>query len=263
MKTGGDPSKNRNPESFKMKSDKIFQNKRKIGDFKFDNEVAGVFDDMLDRSVPFYSEMQRMIGELVSIFAIEGTNIYDLGCSTGNTILNVLKNTESQDIKVTGIDYSKSMLENAERKIHDSYTGSNYELIRADLNKPIQIKNASVVIMVLTLQFVRPLQREALIGQIYNNLLDNGCFILIEKVIAQDSMFNRMFIDLYYGFKKRMGYSKLEIAKKREALENVLIPLRIDENIDLLRRNGFSMIEIFFKWYNFTGIIGVKQDYGQ
>ena len=244
-----------------MKSDKIYKNQKKVSDFKFDDRVAGVFDDMLDRSVPFYPEMQRMIAELVDRFAIEGTTIYDLGCSTGNTVLNVLMHTKSKNVEVTGIDYSKPMLENAEKKVSENYDGKNYRFLQADLNRSVRLNNASVVIMVLTLQFIRPLQREALIGQIYNSLINSGCFILIEKVIAQDSVFNRLFIDLYYDFKKRMGYSQLEIAKKREALENVLIPLRIDENIELLRRNGFSIIEIFFKWYNFTGIIGVKQEY--
>jgi tRNA (cmo5U34)-methyltransferase len=86
----------------------------------------------------------------------------------------------------------------------------------------------------------------------------NGCLILVEKVLGNDSLFNRTFIRLYYEMKKRNGYSETDIAHKREALENVLIPYRVDENFELLGRNGFNQVDMFFKWYNFCGIIGVK-----
>ena len=87
---------------------------------------------------------------------------------------------------------------------------------------------------------------------------DNGALLLIEKVTSEDTNFNRLFIKNYYSFKKRNGYSDLEIAQKREALENVLIPYRMEENFDLLKAAGFKSVEVFFRWYNFCGIIAVK-----
>ncbi len=50
----------------------------------------------------------------------------------------------------------------------------------------------------------------------------------------------------------------MEISQKREALENVLIPYRLDENKQLLIRNGFAYLDVFYKWYNFCGIVAVK-----
>jgi tRNA (cmo5U34)-methyltransferase len=50
----------------------------------------------------------------------------------------------------------------------------------------------------------------------------------------------------------------LEISQKREALENVLIPYKTSENINMLRNGGFKQAEVFFRWYNFTGIIAKK-----
>jgi len=112
--------------------------------------------------------------------------------------------------------------------------------------------------MVLTLQFIRPLYRESLIRSIYEGLGDNGCVILVEKVLAEDSTFNRLFIQHYYEMKRRNGYSDLEIAQKREALENVLVPYRLEENRTLLRKQGFQQVDVFFKWYNFCGIVARK-----
>jgi tRNA (cmo5U34)-methyltransferase len=131
-------------------------------------------------------------------------------------------------------------------------------LAEADLNGDIDIADASVVVLNLTLQFVRPLRRDLLIRDINRGLNQNGCLILVEKVLGNDSLFNRTFIRLYYEMKRRNGYSDTEIAHKREALENVLIPYRVDENFELLARNGFNQADIFFKWYNFCGIVAVK-----
>ena len=110
----------------------------------------------------------------------------------------------------------------------------------------------------LTLQFVRPLFRDQLIRSIYEGLNENGCLILVEKVLGNDSLLNRQFIKFYYDMKRRNDYTDTEIAQKREALENVLIPYRIDENFELLKRNGFGSVDIFYKWYNFAGLLGVK-----
>jgi len=110
----------------------------------------------------------------------------------------------------------------------------------------------------LTLQFVRPLYRDALLASIYQGMNENGCLILVEKVLGESSTLNRLYIKYYYDFKRQNGYSDLEISQKREALENVLIPYKLLENRELLLRTGFRSVDVFFKWYNFCGIIAVK-----
>ncbi len=112
--------------------------------------------------------------------------------------------------------------------------------------------------MTLTLQFIRPLYRQKLIAQIAQGMNDQGCLIMVEKVLSRHSLLNRLFIKYYYGFKQRSGYSQLEIAQKREALENVLVPYRTEEDMELVLSNGFSQCEVFFKWYNFCGMVAVK-----
>ena len=237
--------------------DEVFKDPTEIADFSFGEKVATVFDDMLGRSVPFYAEMQRMIGEIAGDFGVAGTNVYDLGCSTGNTLLH-LDRTLPSDVKVIGVDYSPEMLDRCRAKLTESGVRRPYELRRADLNQGVCIENASMVLMVLTLQFVRPLYRDALIRAVLEGLNENGCLILVEKVHGEDSIFNRLFIKYYYEMKKRQGYSEMEIAQKREALENVLIPYKLMENREMLLRAGFRYCDVFFKWYNFSAMIAVK-----
>jgi len=241
-----------------MSKDKLFSKKsRRAGDFNFGRKTAAVFDDMLQRSVPFYPEMQRMVGELAADFSEPGTNIYDLGCSTCTTF-RVLDRVVKKGVRFVGIDDSSDMLNQARKKLAQRRMRHEVKLVCADLNKGLRLENASVAILNLTLQFVRPLHRHKLIRSIADGLRKGGCLILIEKVLSKKSTLNRLFIDHYHAFKEHHGYSQMEISQKREALENVLIPYRTEENMELLLANGFSGCEIFFKWYNFCGLIALK-----
>ncbi len=237
--------------------DEVFRENREISDFKFGAEVANVFDDMVSRSVPFYAEQQRMVAEIAGDFAVPGSNVVDLGCSTGTTLL-LLDRTVQSGVKFIGLDNSEEMLSKCQQKFTEHGLTREHELRYADLNQGVAIENASVVTMVLTLQFVRPLQREKLVQDIFKGLNENGCLLLCEKVLGEDSLFNRLFIKYYYDYKRRMGYSELEITQKREALENVLIPYKLLENRELLLRTGFRYVDTFFKWYNFCGMVAVK-----
>ena len=109
-----------------------------------------------------------------------------------------------------------------------------------------------------TLQFIRPVLRPVLIKRLYENLRPGGLLILSEKTILDDKRLNRPFIDIYHDFKREQGYSDLEIARKREALENILIPFSVDENLDMLDQAGFTPATIFFQWFNFSSFVAVK-----
>lgn len=148
-----------------IKKDKVFVAKGKPAhDFEFNAEVAGVFDDMLERSVPFYLEQVNMLTDIASHFWIPGTKVYDLGCSTA-TLLIGMRQKLPASARLVGYDNSAPMLDQARKKI----------------------------------------------------------------------------------------------ARKREALENVLVPYQLNENLDLFRRNGFEIVETFFQWFNFAGFLCVKK----
>ncbi len=243
----------------KIDKDEVFKDEiNKVSDFKFSAKVAGVFDDMVNRSVPFYGEMQRMTAELAADFVQPGTHVYDLGCSTGTTMIG-MNTLIPPDIKFIGVDDAIEMLEKCDSKLKEAGFERPYDLQVADLNVNVDIQNASVVVLCLTLQFVRPIFREKLVKTILTGLVPGGALILVEKILAEDSVFNREFIKYYYNHKRRNQYSELEISQKREALENVLIPYKLSENIHMLRDAGFAHCEVFFKWYNFSGLIAVKK----
>lgn len=244
-----------------MNRDEVFSSDdERSSDFTFNAEVANVFDDMLNRSVPFYAEQQNLIKDIARCFWVPDTVIADMGCSLGTTLLNIAK-TIPEASSLIGFDNSEPMLEKARSNIESNNESNRISLQYADLNGDIDalnLENASVVTICWTLQFIRPLKRDRLIRKIYDCMADGGVLIVTEKVLTNDSNMNRFFIDFYYEYKRRNGYSEEEILKKREALENVLIPYRFDENFELFRRNGFQIVETFFQWYNFAGFLCVK-----
>jgi tRNA (cmo5U34)-methyltransferase len=239
------------------KDEKFKEPQSVIQDFDFGSETARVFDDMLDRSVPFYAEIQRMVAEIARDFAVPDSRIYDLGCSTGTTLYQLDLLLE-EPVTLVGMDASSEMLDKAREKFSKQPSRHPVEWLEANLETDLPIENASVVILNLTLQFVRPIYRDQLLTAIARGLRPGGCLILVEKVLSEHSQLNRLFIKNYYDFKRRNGYSEMEIAQKREALENILIPYHESENQALLGRNGFHVVEPFFRWYNFSGLIALR-----
>lgn len=240
-----------------MHSSKSRVKRSDVGDFAFDETVANGFDEMVVRSVPLYSELQRMTVELAGQFAQPNTEVVDLGCSTGVTLDLLDRAIGFEGVQLVGVDNSEPMLEKARARLRD--TRLPVRLICEDLNAGLPTKSPSVVIMNWTLQFIRPLQRDSVIREIYDRLVPNGCLIVMEKVLCDSSLLNRLYIDLYYDFKKREGFSDSEIAQKRESLENVLIPYRVEENLALFQRNGFEIVDVFFRWFNWAGFLAVKR----
>ncbi len=233
--------------------DKVFSKPIKK-QFEFDEEVAAVFDDMLQRSVPFYAESQK----ITEFFALKhigsGGVLYDLGCSTATLLLNIQRKLKS-DAALIGLDNSEAMLEQARRKC-EAY-GADIDVINADILE-YDYKEADVFISNYTLQFIRPLVREELIKKISASLKKDGVFIFSEKVISHDSKLNKDLIECYYDFKKEQGYSEYEIMQKREALENVLVPYSEEENIKMALNCGFKHCEVIFRWANFATFIAIK-----
>jgi tRNA (cmo5U34)-methyltransferase len=231
------------------------------GEFRFDERTAEVFDDMLRRSIPFYLEQQSMVTELAKKFWIPGTDVYDLGCSTGTTLINLARELPGS-ARLVGYDNSVPMLDRAAAKVAESRLEDRIELRLGDLDEDLSLlalENASIVTLCWTLQFIPPLRRDNLIRWIYRGLAEDGVLLVTEKILTNSSPVNRFFVELHHAFKCRNGYSEGEILRKREALENVLVPYRSDENLEMLRRGGFEIVETFFQWCNFAGFLCVKK----
>jgi tRNA (cmo5U34)-methyltransferase len=200
----------------------------------------------------------EMIGAILGKSLEQNDRVYDLGCSTGETLIELARRLEHLDLDFTGVDNSPAMLSKARHKAEMFSLAERITFREANIID-LDVSGAGAIIMNYTLQFIRPLNRPEFLVKVYQALRPGGILIVSEKILSLDPDLNRAFIDFYLDFKRRNGYSETEISRKREALENVLIPFSINENINLLTRAGFASCETFCQWFNFASIVAVKK----
>lgn len=229
----------------------------KMGDFTFDARVAEVFPDMIQRSVPGYSNIVSAIGMLAERFAQPNTNLYDLGCSLGAATLSMRRHINQPNCHIIGVDNSDAMVERC-RLLVDGYRSDTPVTILNDDIRHIEIENASVVVLNFTLQFLSPDDRQALLEKIHRGLVKGGILILSEKYVFENEQSNELLIDLHHDFKRANGYSELEISQKRSAIENVMRPNTIPTQRERLEKIGFSAVEMWFQCFNFGSMFAIK-----
>lgn len=254
----------------------------KVDSFKFDDRVAGVFSDMIKRSVPGYAQILSLLPTLARYFGNEKAHYYDLGCSLGAGMVAIaeglkeLKGHSSNAIfQIHGIDNSQAMIDRA-RPLIDQYTIGNsartsaqhdaqhsaesniqMDLQCADINN-LTLQTSALVLMNFTLQFIQLDHRDQLIENIYKALCHGGALVLSEKIRLDDEATHQTLIELHHQFKSDQGYSQLEISQKRDAIENVLIPETLSVHTERLKQAGFRIVTPWLQNLQFVSILAIK-----
>jgi len=227
------------------------------GTFEFNDSVAEVFADMLKRSVPGYEASLEAIAILARRYGRAGTRCYDLGCSLGASTLAMRRNIVEPDCEIVAVDLSPAMIGRC-RKIVDADDTDIPVSIRVEDVRDVAIEHASLVVLNYTLQFVPVNDRSRLVRRIYDGLIDGGVLILSEKVVDEDPAIEGLLIELHHEFKSANAYSDLEIARKRMALEEVLIPESTAAHLERLADAGFNHRSVWLKHFNFVSILAIR-----
>jgi tRNA (cmo5U34)-methyltransferase len=240
--------------------DRLFDTEiRKTGDFVFDDRVVSVFPDMINRSVPGYSLVVPMIGLLARQYAQDRSNLYDLGCSLGAASLAMRAAVRAENARIWAVDSSPGMI----RQLSSTLEGVDgaglpeiHPLQQDILETPIE--NASVVVLNFTLQFVEPSMRNGLLEKIFAGLNPGGIVVLSEKISFEDPREQALQVDWHHQFKRAQGYSDLEIARKRDALENVMKPDNMQQHRNRLQGAGFKEVYQWFQGFNFVSMVAIR-----
>lgn len=229
-----------------------------VENFSFDQQVVDVFPDMIKRSVPGYPTILSMIGTLAERYVTADSRCYDLGCSLGAATLAMRHNIHAAGAEIFAIDSSAAMIERARQVIAaDSHEEVPVHLLESRI-EDIDIGKASMVVLNFTLQFIAPEARDSLLAKIAQGINKGGILILSEKVVFDDKPHQQLMTDLHHQFKRANGYSDLEIAQKRAAIDKVLIPESLNTHRTRLRRAGFGSADVWFQCLNFASIIAIK-----
>jgi tRNA (cmo5U34)-methyltransferase len=238
------------------------------GSFRFDEAVAEVFPDMIDRSVPGYALIVPMIGQLARRFVQPHSTVYDLGCSLGAVTLAIrsalLDRRDLQGVRLVATDNSEAMIARFRRLLMErdipvrdpKRPGEDHaeplpiELRLGDIRDE-EFGDASLVALNFTLQFLAPGDRDDLMNRIAAGLRPGGVLVLAEKVRFEDAAEQERLTDWHHDYKRLQGYSDLEIARKRTALERVLLSETEATHRDRLERSGFRRVTRWFQCFGF------------
>ena len=241
-----------------QKDNLYLQYREQVADFVFDDKVAAVFDDMIRRSVPGYGTVIAMTKVFAEHYAQADSTCYDLGCALGASTLAMRKGIVQPECRIVAVDNSESMVRQCCQIMDSDDSNVPVEVKQADI-RDVPIENASVVVMNFTLQFLSPDQRDTMIQKIYDGLHPGGVLLLSEKISYEDKDKEIFETDMHHEFKKLMGYSDMEVAQKRKALENVLVRDTLETHKDRLTRAGFNKAHIWFQCFNFMSLAAFKE----
>ncbi len=241
-----------------MSKDQIFKSTgADAGSFEFNESVASVFPDMLQRSIPGYDASIEAITALARRYVQPETRCYDLGCSLGAATLAMRQGILVSGCEIHASDLAPAMVERCRALLESSENPTPAQVELADI-RHVSIVNASMVVMNYTLQFLPLADRAAMIKRIYDGMTDGGVFVLSEKVADEDPQIDSLLVDLHHDFKRVNAYSDLEIARKRTALEDVLIPETVATHLGRLNESGFSHCGVWLRHFNFVSILAIR-----
>lgn len=224
--------------------------------FRFDEHVARVFEDMIGRSVPGYDLTLRMIGVIAAHFVRPDSHCYDLGCSLGAATL-AMRHNVPDNCRIFAIDNSTAMVDRCRKNIARDNATAPVTLICGDI-EDLSIQNASMITFNFTLQFIPADKRLPLLEGIYRGLQPGGALLLSEKIALPGDNEQQLFESLHHDFKRAMGYSELEVAQKRAALDKVLLPDTVDTHKERLHKAGFREVYTWFQCFNFASWLAIK-----
>ena len=226
-------------------------------DFVFDERVVRVFPDMIRRSVPGYGMIVPNTALLARRYAQDGTNLYDLGCSLGSVTLAMQQAVTASDVRIIAVDSSPEMIAGMGQAVEANASDIPVTLLMADICD-VDIDNASVVVLNFTLQFIAPDFRQSLLDRIAAGMRAGGALILSEKIRFESECEQDLQTEWHHDFKMAQGYSELEVAAKRDALENVMKPDNDSVHLKRFEEAGFSAAYRWFQCFSFASYIAIK-----
>lgn len=223
------------------------------GTWAFDEDVTRVFDDMLRRSIPQYEVMRMAVFDVGRRFIRPEGAVVDLGCSRGAALAPFVTAFETNDF--LGVEASEPMVQAARAR----FSGNpRVTILQGDLRGAYPRTPASLVLAVLTLQFIPAEYRQNVVEGAFDSLVRGGAMIVVEKVLGATGRIDRIFVEEYLDLKARNGYSPEDIARKRLSLEGVLVPQTALANESMLAAVGFRPVDCFWRWMNFAGWLAIK-----
>lgn len=223
----------------------------------FNEEVSINFDDHVKKSIPNYNYLQNIIAEISSNFIKNNSIVYDFGCSTGNTFLELIKLNLGVKFSMVGFDKSKKMIEIAKYKFPNE---KKIKFFCVDILKKKLNKQSDLILSILLLPFFNIEEKTKFFDKCFKSLKKKGALLLVDKNISTNSLHENIFNLSYENFKLKKNLSAKEVLNKKNSLKSSMTILSLSELKKIIVDSGFEEknISIFHKNLNFTGLLITK-----
>jgi tRNA (cmo5U34)-methyltransferase len=225
-------------------------------DFSF-AEIAPDFDAHIDASIPGYGRLMWWCEKFSRRFVQNGTMVIDIGCSTGALLKRIrdANQPSRQSVHYLGIDIEKSFgqhwrercQQNMRFEVQDALTFNGFE-------------NASLLVILFTLQFIPERQKIDLLRRVFDGLVEGGALIIAEKTLASCSALQELITFTYYDH-KRQAFTAEQILNKESRLRGLMTPWTKAWLVETLHAAGFQAqdIESFWQEGPFIAYVGQKR----
>ena len=242
------------------KKDRLFLESPYPKKFSFDASVAEVFEDMAHRSIPGYKLHLELVPSIVkqAISKKGKTRIYDLGCSLGSLSLALLKALDTP-LQIIAVDSSEAMIAKLQENTRRISMPPQHsvEILCEDICQ-LEFVQHRISLLQFVLMFIPQNLRLDLLSKIYHSLEPGGICLVSEKTYQQQSSSQIYLQKIYDQYKLAQGYHCLEISRKRDALEDVLVAETPEQLKKKLIAAGFSEVIQVFQCLHFVTFVAKK-----
>lgn len=198
------------------------------------------FDSHISNSIPNYSTLTEMILSVTPFITMPYTSIIDIGAGTCELLNRI---DHDANLKYA-IEPSAHLLYQNDFRLHRWN-----KTVEDSLN--ILPTDASLIMSIFTLQFIRKDKRQEIVNKIHESLVPNGGFIWAEKVRCDHSLHQEMLTFAHYDLKRKV-FTADEILDKEQDLRRLMRPNTTVENLQIARNAGFKNIPLLmWKMFNF------------
>ena len=198
----------------------------------------------------------ELITEAAKRIVPNADNLLDIGCGAGNYTLKML--SKLPDLTCTLVDLSQPMLDKAIERVSQQ-TGKSVSVMQGDIRElELEENHFDIILAGAVLHHLRDDQDwETTFGKLYGLLKPGGC-LMISDLITQDSESVHAYIWERYGDYLESVNGKDYRQKVFDYIKKEDSPRSMTYQLDLMKRVGFSQVEILHKNMCFGAFGGIK-----
>jgi tRNA (cmo5U34)-methyltransferase len=219
----------------------------------FESESAD-FDGVILRLIPYYHQMITALVDSIEFGFTDKFRVIDLGCGTGTVAKNIADRFPNAEIVC--LDISPKMIELAKYKLAGY---KNIEFVVADFYTTTFETSFDVVVSSLALHHIESdSKKHKFYTKIFNSLSPSGQFINADVVLATAEYHQTINMYKWVEFMSK-SVSMDEIQNKwLVAYKNEDRPSKLIDQLKWLEEIGFTTVDVFWKYYNFSVYGGKK-----